>query len=163
MSRPVKKVGAISKTEKPGLSEEEIEEIKEAFAMFDTEGTGKIDPKELKAAMHSLGFEKKSPTVYDMICELEEQGSEVNFDQFLGAISNKLGNRETRDGINKIFDLFDDDKTGTINISNIRRVAKELGETMSFEELKEMISRASSNGEEITREDFYNIMTKKAF
>ncbi len=50
-----------------------------------------------------------------------------------------MGNRETRDGINKIFDLFDDDNTGTINLNNIKRVAKELGETMSLDELKEML------------------------
>ena len=131
--------------------------------MFDTQGNGTIDPKELKAAMNSLGFEKKSPTVYEMICDLEQLGGEINFDDFLDAISNKLGNRETKEGINRIFDLFDDDKTGTINLNNIRRVARELGETMSLDELKEMLSRASSNGEEITREDFYNIMTKKAF
>ena len=36
-------------------------------------------------------------------------------------------------GINKIFDLFDDDNTGFISISNIKRVAKELGETMSHD------------------------------
>jgi len=57
----------------------------------------------------------------------------------------------------------DDDKTGTINIHNLRRVAKELGETMSTEELKEMLERAASNGDEITFEDFYFIMTKKTF
>ena len=38
-------------------------------------------------------------------------------------------------GINKIFDLFDDDKTGSINLNNLKRVAKELGETMTVEEL----------------------------
>ena len=152
-----------TKNDRPGLTEEEIEEIKEAFSLFDTDGSGTIDPKELKAAMHSLGFEKKSPTVYEMISELEERNKEITFDDFLEAISNKLGNRETRDGINRIFDLFDDDHSDAINLNNIRRVAKELGETMSAEELKEMLQRASSNGEEITREDFYNIMTKKAF
>ena len=36
---------------------EQIEEIREAFNLFDTENTGKIDPKELKAAMQSLGFD----------------------------------------------------------------------------------------------------------
>jgi Ca2+-binding EF-hand superfamily protein len=151
------------KPEKPGLTEEEIEEIREAFSMFDTDGSGRIDPKELKAAMHSLGFEKKSPTVYEMICDLEERGHEVDFDEFLDAISSKLGNRETREGIDRIFDLFDDDKTGTINLNNLKRVAKELGETMTVDELKEMLSRAASNNDEITREDFYNIMTKRAF
>ena len=152
-----------SDLKKTGLTDDEIEEIKEAFTMFDTNGNGTIDPKELKAAMNSLGFEKKSPTVYEMICDLEQMGNEVDFDEFLDAISNKLGNRETKEGINRIFDLFDDDKTGTINLGNIKRVAKELGETMSTEELREMLQRASSNGEEITREDFYNIMTKKNF
>ena len=66
--------------------------------------------------MMSLGFEKKSPTVYEMICDLENVGNEIDFDEFLDAICNKLGNRETKEGINRIFDLFDDDKTGTINL-----------------------------------------------
>ena len=161
--KATKSKGKPTKTEKPGLTEEEIEEIREAFSLFDTDGSGSIDPKELKAAMHSLGFEKKSPTVYEMIAELEERGRDIFFDEFLDAISNKLGNRETRDGIDRIFDLFDDNHTQSIDLTNIRRVAKELGETMNVDDLKEMLQRASSNGEEITREDFYNIMTKKAF
>ena len=52
------------KVERPGLTEDEIEEIREAFNLFDTDGSGKIDPKELKAAMQSLGFESKNPTIY---------------------------------------------------------------------------------------------------
>lgn len=34
---------------------------------------------------------------------------------------------------------------------------------MNVQELEEMLQRAASNGREISREDFYNIMTKKAF
>ena len=52
------------KVERPGLTEDEIEEIREAFNLFDTDGSGKIDPKELKAAMQSLGFEAKNPTIF---------------------------------------------------------------------------------------------------
>ena len=37
--------------ERPGLTEDEIEEIREAFNLFDTDGSGTIDPRELKAAM----------------------------------------------------------------------------------------------------------------
>jgi Ca2+-binding EF-hand superfamily protein len=47
--------------------------------------------------------------------------------------------------------LFDDDKTGSINLNNIKRVAKELGETMNTGELEEMLQRAASNGREISR------------
>ena len=72
-------------------------------------------------------------------------------------------NQETKEGINKIFDLFDEDGSNSINLTNLRKVAKELGETMSNDELAEMLERAAQNGKEITREDFYNIMTKKTF
>ena len=66
--------------------------------------------------------------------------------------------------VNKVFRLFDDDGTGTVTIRNLRRVARELGETMTDEELQEMIDRADSNGDSaVTPDDFYNIMTKKTF
>jgi centrin-1 len=76
----------------------------------------------------------------------------------------RMSDKDTREDINKVFRLFDDDKSGTITIKNLRRVAKELGETMTDEELMEMIERADSNADgAVTPEDFYNIMTKKAF
>ena len=100
-----------------------------------------------------------------MIDDLDthENAGGINFDQFLDAITDKLGNKETRQGIARIFELFDDDRPQSITIHNLRRVAKELGETMSAEELKEMLERAASNGDEITFDDFYFIMTKKTF
>merc|ERR1740120_605762 len=150
--------------DKPGLTEDEIDEIREAFNLFDTDGSGTIDPGELKAAMRSLGFETKNPTIFQMIADLDQDGAAIGFDDFLDAITQKLGDKETRDGINKIFNLFDDDKTGTISLKNLKRVSKELGETMTEEELKEMIDRADSNQDgQITAEDFYQIMTKKTF
>lgn len=66
-----------------------------------------------------------------MIADLEKFGREIDFDEFLDAITSKLGDKETKEGINKIFDLFDDDASGTINLINLKRVAKELGETMT--------------------------------
>ena len=41
------------------ISEEQKQEIKEAFDLFDTDGSGSIDAKELKVAMRALGFEPK--------------------------------------------------------------------------------------------------------
>eukprot|EP01017_Pseudomicrothorax_dubius_P033833 TRINITY_DN456_c0_g2_i3.p1 TRINITY_DN456_c0_g2~~TRINITY_DN456_c0_g2_i3.p1 ORF type:complete len:189 (-),score=66.83 TRINITY_DN456_c0_g2_i3:31-597(-) len=145
--------------ERPGLTEDEIEELREAFNLFDTDNTGTIDPRELKAAMQSLGFEAKNPTIYQMIADLESEGNSIEFETFLDAITAKLGDKESRGGIQKIFELFDDDRSGTINLSNLKRVAKELGETMTNEELQEMLERASGNGQDISFEDFYTIMT----
>lgn len=66
--------------ERPGLSEEEIEEIREAFNLFDTDGSGTIDPKELKAAMQSLGFEAKNQTIYQMISDIDKVSEEDGWD-----------------------------------------------------------------------------------
>lgn len=100
---PVKAPLKGRRTDRPGLTEDEIEEIREAFNLFDTEGTGKIDPRyilyqlrELKAAMQSLGFESKNPTIFHMIAELESQGREIDFEEFLDAITSKLGDKETK-------------------------------------------------------------------
>ena len=57
------------------MTEDEIEEIKEAFDLFDTDGSGSIDPKELKAAMQSLGFESKNQTIFQMISDLDKNNS----------------------------------------------------------------------------------------
>ena len=42
---------------KQALDEESMEEVKEAFGLFDTEGKGVIDIRELKAAFRALGFQ----------------------------------------------------------------------------------------------------------
>ena len=156
------------RVERPGLSSEEVDEIKQAFDLFDTNGTGKIDPKELKAAMQSLGFDSKNPTISQLIADLDTPESERNggitFDDFVDAINDKLGDKESKEGIRRIFDLFiDDPNADTITLSSLKKISKELGENMSDEELKDMLERASKNGVELTFEEFYDIMTKKSF
>merc|ERR1711906_23196 len=134
--------------ERPGLSEEEIEEIKEAFDLFDTDGSGNIDPKELRAAMQSLGFEAKNQTIFQMISDLDKNKSgAIDFEEFLDMMTARMSDKDTREDIGKVFRLFDDDTSGSITIRNLRRVARELGETMTDEELQEMVERADSNGD----------------
>ena len=156
------------KVERPGLSTEEVDEIKQAFDLFDTNGTGKIDPKELKAAMQSLGFDSKNPTIFQLIADLDTpeaaKNGGIDFDNFVEAINNKLGAKESKEGIRRIFDLFiDDPNSDTITLSSLKKIARELGENMTAEELKDMLERASSNGTELTFDEFYEIMTKKSF
>ena len=150
---------------RPGLTEDEIEEIKEAFDLFDTDGSGSIDPRELRAAMQSLGFEAKNQTIYQMITDLDKnKNNNIDFEEFLDMMTARMSDKDTREDINKVFRLFDDDTSGSITIRNLRRVARELGETMTDEELQEMVERADSNGDgAVSMDDFYNIMTKKTF
>ena len=61
----------------------------------------------------------------------------------------------------KVFRFFDDDETGKISFRNLKRVAKELGENMSDEEIQEMIDEADRDGDgEINMDEFMRIMKK---
>lgn len=78
----------------------QVEEVREAFNLFDTDGSGTVDPKELKAAMQSLGFETKNPTVFQMISELEKEAAgAIDFEEFLDAITAKLVCDTKKDGL----------------------------------------------------------------
>lgn len=51
--------------------------------------------------------------------------------------------------------------TGKISFKNLKRVAKELGENLTDEELHEMIDEADRDGDgEINQEEFLRIMKK---
>ena len=47
------------------LTEDQMQEIREAFDLFDVDGSGHVDVRELKISMRALGFDvKKSESKY---------------------------------------------------------------------------------------------------
>lgn len=163
MADPSKQIN-LRRYERPGLTVDEVEEIKEAFDLFDIDGSGLVDPKELKAAILSLGFEARNQTIYQMLLDLDQHTSRpIDFEEFVDLMTARLSDRCTRDDCAKVFRLFDTEQKGSINVSNLRRIAKELGEAISAEELQEMILRADSNGDgEVTLNDFYHVMARRS-
>ena len=66
------------------LSEETKEELKQAFAHFDTDGSGSITSEELGDVMRAIGQEPTEAELYDMINEVDEsRDGKIDFDEFL--------------------------------------------------------------------------------
>ena len=64
-----------------------------------------------------------------MITDLDKNKSgNIDFEEFLDMMTARMSDKDTREDINKVFRLFDDDTSGSITIRNLRRVARELGE-----------------------------------
>ena len=150
--------------EKNGLTEDEVLEIKEAFDLFDTDHSGEIDVGELKQALMNLGIDTKNQTLQNMLADIDKNGNaNIDFDEFIDMMTAKMSDKDTREDLEKVFELFlGDDDADKIDIKHLKRVCKELNENMSDEELNEMIVRADSDRDgKVTFEDFYAIMTKK--
>ena len=113
--------------------------------------------------MTSLGFESKNGSIFQMLADLDADGSgAIDFGEWLALMTKRVNDKESRANINKIFALFDDERTGFISSKNLRRVAGELGETVANEELEELIRRADNDGDGlVSEEEFYVILTRK--
>ena len=151
------------KSSRVGLHEADVYELKEAFDTLDRDHVGYIQPKDLVAAMNSMNLGTWSPTTQHLMDHLLKNTEHVDFDTFLEAIISILGDKERMSGVSKLFDFYDPDHTGFISFENLKRVAQELGEEVSDADLADMIMKASSNGSEISRDDFYLIFTKRVF
>ena len=122
---------------KPQLAPEQVEQLKEAFQLFDADQSGAIDYRELKAAMKALGIQVKKEELKKMITDVDSDGSgSIEFPEFLEMMTAKMGPSDTREELQKVFDSFDSDKTGQISFANLKRIAKELGEHLNDEELQ---------------------------
>jgi len=112
--------------------------------------------------MRALGFEPKKDEIRKMISDIDKDGDgTIDFDEFMMMMTAKMAEKDSREEIIKAFRLFDDDQTGKITFKNLKRVAKELGENMTDEELQEMVDEADRDADgEINEEEFLRIMKK---
>jgi hypothetical protein len=87
----------------PSLTEDQRQEIKEAFELFDTDKDGAIDYHELKVALRALGFDMKKAEIVKMMRDNDRQGDGLmDWDAFQ-KISELLGRcervvKETKEG-----------------------------------------------------------------
>ena len=87
---------------------EEVKDIKTAFDIFDNDGSGIVDPQELKVAFEKLGFAGSNKFVYQILAELDDdQSGGIDFAEFLRLATAKLGEKDSRAEIDKVWGSFD--------------------------------------------------------
>lgn len=145
------------------LSEQQRAEIRQAFDLFDTEGQGVIDANALKVVLRALGFEPRKEEVQQMIASVAGESSKIDFNEFLELLVEKMSEKDTKEDALRAFRQFDQDHQGRISFKNLQAVARELGETMTDEELSEMIAAADTDKDGfISEEEFLRILRKGA-
>ncbi len=82
------------------LSEEQVAEFKEAFELFDQDGSGTITLAELKAVMKNLGLNPSDNELLEMINEVDADGNgTIEFTEFLDLMARKLKETGEKDEV----------------------------------------------------------------
>ena len=131
--------------------------------------------KDLKVALRALGFEPAKEEIKRLISDLNNGSSaqnrdrekdkegqvSIDFNDFLEIMTTKMSERDQPEELEKAFILFSNNKA-LIEFDDLKRIARELGETMSDDELKEMMYEANKVDREgtVERKDFLGILSK---
>lgn len=145
------------------LPEDQVEELREAFTLFDGTQKGFLDCRELKAAIRAIGYDVKKEQVRKMVCDIGKDPSQpIMFEDFVSLMREKLQEKGSREDVKKVFALFDEEHVGKISFRNLRRIATEVGETLTDDELREMIDEADKDGDgALNFEEFYRVMKRR--
>lgn len=158
----------------------EADQYGNQFALFDLDKDNHIDYHELKVALKALGFDLPKQ---DLVSILQTHGIPASsltnnpsaqasqhptfsgpsrlllpHATFVTIAAQRILDRDPREEIMRAFDLFDQEGKGRIDLQDLRRVARELGEGLQEEELQAMIDEFDVRGEGgISREEFIGI------
>ncbi|KAK1428896.1 hypothetical protein QVD17_17736 [Tagetes erecta] len=148
-----------------GFTQQSKQEMKEAFDLFDTDGNGTIDAKELSNAMRALGFEMTKEQIEEMIAEVDRDGSgAIDFDEFVYMMTDKICERNNKKELTKAFNILDHDKNGKISIPDIKNIAKELGVRFTDAEIQSMVEEADrDNDGEVNIDEFMRMMKTTSY
>ncbi|KAL8272154.1 hypothetical protein Esti_003923 [Eimeria stiedai] len=163
-------------------TDEQRADIKEAFDLFDTEGTGTIDAREIQVALRALGCEPSRDELKRLVAEVEQNkkawGStdvsekpknsirdagrpalgQLDYNDFLEIMKIKMNEKPTREQLSKGFLALANGKD-VITWDDLKQASVDLGEKLSDEELREMLAHASrGKSGQVTGEDFFRIL-----
>jgi len=144
----------------PKLTEAQIADFRDVFAVFDKDNSGSITADELGAVMKQLGLAPSDTELQDLINEADtNKDGVINFDEFLILMSHNAKPADTDQELLRAFEVFDKDGSGTITTSELKDVLRSLGENLTDEELDEMVKLTDKNGDGvIDYHEFASIM-----
>lgn len=104
----------------------------------------------------------KKPVTQTREFDREKEGSvTVDFQDFCNIMTTKMSERDADKELEKAFILFSNNKDH-ITLDDLQYIAKELGETMTDDELREMIFEANRKNRDgvVSMHEFLNILEK---
>ena len=146
------------------LTRKELGSIKKLFRLYQ-DRNGTIDPHEIVTSMQTLKLNEKNPVIYELFEEFdtpENSRNRLDYDEFVDLLNEKLTERDSQKALSRIYELFlGDSPSENLTFEAIKKVSQDVGEEMSDSQIRQLLERAGQNGNELTFDEFYALMTKK--
>ncbi|VEL21196.1 unnamed protein product [Protopolystoma xenopodis] len=145
------------------LSEEQLEELREAFGLFDKDHNGQITLHELRSMMKLFNRACTTEEAREIMATVDKnQDGVIDFREFVELMTPMMISSTTPENdLKVIFEFFDKDNDGNITNRELKAMLQSLHLKLTDSEVEEMISEADAdkNGT-VSFEEFKNIMIK---
>ena len=152
-----------SNSEIISLSEETKADYMDAFNMFDTNHDGTINSKKIGELMRKLGKNPTEAQLTQIIGNIAKNNSkQIVFDDFVELMEQKNKENDPEIEIINMFQIFNKENNGLISNEELFHIIRTFGETLTDEEIQEIITEADVDGDGfINYEEFVRMMTTK--
>ena len=130
------------------FTDEQVAELKQAFALFDMDGSGEVSTDELGTVLETLGQKVTEEELVQIIAEVDQDGGgSVDFDEFVDLMSSRMSENNEEYDIIDVFKVFDQDGSGYITAAELRHVMMNLDEELTDQEIDDLILDADVDGD----------------
>lgn len=130
-----KKAKAATSSVLTKFTQNQIQEMKEAFTMIDQDRDGLINVNDLKEMYSNLGSVPGDATLEAMV--KEAPGHQLNFTAFLSIFSEKLSGTDTEETLRNAFRMFDADQCGHIPEDYFKDLLENMGDNFTQDEVRQ--------------------------
>ncbi|KAL6841226.1 hypothetical protein ACP4OV_028744 [Aristida adscensionis] len=151
------------------LTQEQVDECKEVFDLFDADEDGRIAAGELVTALRSLGLNADDAEAGRLLQDAGAGGAggagAIDFAAFVAVAARKMGGagggRQTEERLAQCFDVFDDERGRSIPAEQLRQVMLAHGDRLSEAEADAMLREADPRGEgRVEFRDYAKVLAK---
>lgn len=144
------------------FNDEQVDEFRIGFDLFDSNKSGSITFQELKKGLDSLGQKITNEELEAILEEVdEEKDGEIDFPEFIEVLKKSMIKTDPEVILKECFDVFDDESIGLISI---RDLSHSLKRKLPEDDVQEIISLAkelNGNRDSLNFDQFKKLMSKQ--
>lgn len=143
------------------LTDDEKEEIRLAFAVYDPENYGEIKYKEFRMVLDSLGVCPTEADFYQMCDELDPEGTKrIRLPHLYRLLGRHFRGTKNMDALKAAFEIFDRDGDKIISKAELRSVMASMGDNTNDKDFDEYFEAIDGDGDgKITWDEYLRLIS----